>query len=515
MRTLSLGQKVSAACATFALGATMIAGPAFAATSDPNGPSFGDIDTKKDGHSSITLYKHETQKGATQYGDPSQTADSLAAASAPVKDVVFAAFKATGLTLTGDSAKASWDKLAAIGETIPANACDAVSYDGSNVTGTPTVGELTFEAGVALAATDATGMAKLANQNFGAYVFCEVKAPDYVTDKAAPFLVTLPYPDVRRDASQTATGKWVYDVSVYPKNTTKNTVNKTIKEQEKFGLGEVVRFPVSARVPALAQDGYFKTIFFEDPMDTRFGRESLGVESVTVGGETLQKDVDYKVGIEAEGNADGDGRNSIYVELTYAGREKVKAHHGEQIEVIFTGKVTQLGDGTIANKAKVWIIPGTPEEPNTPPEEPEEPPTTPPDEPPSKTPEVKDYWGDAKIFKRDAGDQKTGLSGATFQVYNAADPYAADCSTATKTGDPIEVLVDGQMSSEFVSGEDGVVTIPVCSLATRKTLRRIRRNAAMSSSKPRRLRATSFRRTWTRRSLSRLERPKWPPLTMR
>ncbi|MCI7513269.1 SpaH/EbpB family LPXTG-anchored major pilin, partial [Schaalia hyovaginalis] len=67
---------------------------------------------------------------------------------------------------------------------------------------------------------------------------------------------------------------------------------------------------------------------------------------------------------------------------------------------------------------------------------------------------VKSSWGDLVITKTDKGNNKP-LSGATFEIYNAADPFAADCSTQKSTGDAIA----GDGKTEFTTGADGTVAI--------------------------------------------------------
>ena len=85
---------------------------------------------------------------------------------------------------------------------------------------------------------------------------------------------------------------------------------------------------------------------------------------------------------------------------------------------------------------------------------PDTPPLTPPSEPGTPTNKVATSWGDVKVNKTDADNSKS-LKGATFQVYNAKDPYAASCDNAVKEGSAISV--DG--ATEFTSDDDGVVSI--------------------------------------------------------
>ena len=432
MRTKSLAVKATALAGSAALLAMGV--PVFADTSSPDGPSFGDIDTGRTG--SITIFKHEYQTNApAQAGAPTDKTDTLAGASAPVQGVEFTAYPFANLPLAGNAdANANWARLTALTEEPGAtNLAAACTADGPKLEG------FTFEAGKSFNATGEDGKTSLAPLPLGAYLVCETNAPAAVVSKAAPFIVTLPYPDNTREGK---TNKWLYDVTVYPKNRVGEKPSKTIDEQSNhgYGLGSEVHFPVTAPVPTINDNENFDFFIVEDELDTRFG--DLKVASVVLDGTTLTKDVDYTVTITGQ---------KVDVSLTQAGLRTAKTKAGKNLVVTFAGTVKSLGaDGIIPNQAKVYHQASPQDEPPTTP-----PTTPPPNVPPNETEIVKDYWGDARILKRDGGDKTTGLKGATFQVYAAEQPYADTCEGAVKTGNPISV--NGQ--TEFVSGDNGLVTI--------------------------------------------------------
>lgn len=74
------------------------------------------------------------------------------------------------------------------------------------------------------------GVAKKDGLDFGLYLVVETSAPDKVTSPVDPFLVSVP---MTRIADTTTTNKltdWIYDVHVYPKNSTA-TVKSRLKKK--------------------------------------------------------------------------------------------------------------------------------------------------------------------------------------------------------------------------------------------------------------------------------------------
>ena len=70
------------------------------------------------------------------------------------------------------------------------------------------------------ATTDENGLAKFENLDIGLYVVIETETPKAVTKPVTPFLVSVPMTKVvTADSKPTAT-EWLYDIHVYPKNST-------------------------------------------------------------------------------------------------------------------------------------------------------------------------------------------------------------------------------------------------------------------------------------------------------
>lgn len=69
--------------------------------------------------------------------------------------------------------------------------------------------------------TDTDGVAKFKELELGLYVVIETKTPPAVTKAVTPFLVSVPMTKVVTDAESKKTAtEWLYDIHVYPKNST-------------------------------------------------------------------------------------------------------------------------------------------------------------------------------------------------------------------------------------------------------------------------------------------------------
>lgn len=388
-----------------AVGLTMLLSTVPAASAAPAG--FGNIDFTQSG--SLTVHKYLHQDGSV-VGDPS-AAPAAGEFTNPVAGVEFTAYpllqNGVAVDLTQNS---SWD---ALGDLVPGAGCTAPSG-------------YTLGAGIVLPATDAAGAATAA-MALGAYQVCETDAPAEIVDRALPFILTVPLPHE---------SGWVYDVHAYPKNG-KAEVIKTIEEQQDTGLGSVVKFPVTVPVPQMAQE--WTGFAITDTLDDRLAVEGTGVASVMVDGVALDPSF-YQVTTTGQ---------TVSMDFTAAGvawlNEGPNSQVGKKLTVVFQGKVTTLGSGAIPNTAQLWT--NNPGHDST-------------VRPPLPSNEVKTNWGALEVLKRAAGTTGTTglLEGAVFEVYNAADPYAADCTAAVIATGSAPVVVNN--ATQFTSNANGVVSVP-------------------------------------------------------
>ena len=81
--------------------------------------------------------------------------------------------------------------------------------------------------------TDSYGHTEATNLDLGLYLVVETKVPEYVTTTVAPFLVSLPMTAINGSNAADGGTRWIYDVTVYPKNATGSPdLEKTVRESK-------------------------------------------------------------------------------------------------------------------------------------------------------------------------------------------------------------------------------------------------------------------------------------------
>ena len=167
---------------------------------------------------SITIHKFEynPSSGATSQQGTGAEGEAAPLGAKPLGGVTFEIYKVQN---------EEWLK-AYYGGQAAATGQDFSNIDASNYYSTnSTTGAITVNGSKIDTVTTATsgtdiGVAKKDGLALGLYLVVETSAPDKVTSPAAPFLVSVP---MTRIADTTTTNKltdWIYDVHVYPKNST-------------------------------------------------------------------------------------------------------------------------------------------------------------------------------------------------------------------------------------------------------------------------------------------------------
>ncbi|WP_018143204.1 SpaH/EbpB family LPXTG-anchored major pilin [Alloscardovia criceti] len=385
----------------------------------------GNIDADSTG--SIIIHKHVTG---------SQTADGTAdgktvTGGTGVEGVVFTAYKFNDIDLTTN---AGWDTVKNL--SIPVDAC------GTDFA-TPAVSGQTFGTGTAAPATDANGDSTISNLAVGAYLVCETSAPTNVVAKAAPFLVTIPFPNNSKNSASSNDGSWLYNVNVYPKNSIVEAPTKgQVVTNNSIQDGADIDYPVTVKVPQIQTTDSFKYFIVSDPLDSHLSDGK--VKSVQIDG----------VDVPAANYVTTTDGNTVSVGFTSTGLEYLRGQANKSIIVTFTATVNSIpSDGVIPNTAYFYVDTQTGSTPPTPP-------TTPPDTPPTPTNTVKSSWGDVKIRKVDSdlSDSKV-LEGASFQIYptKTSGNFAATCTIddIDKEAGPITV----GNTNTFTSDSNGIVSI--------------------------------------------------------
>ena len=165
-------------------------------TAAPKTPVFDT--TKTTGSITIHKYTEGTATGTAASGK--EDASQVPAGAVPIKDVGFTIYQV-----------ANADKLADYYSTTPASLPAATDYytgSGKNVQLNTGVADNQFN----YQETDEHGVAKFENLPLGLYLVVETTSPAIVTVPRDPFLISVPMTIDGDD--------WLYDVHVYPKNST-------------------------------------------------------------------------------------------------------------------------------------------------------------------------------------------------------------------------------------------------------------------------------------------------------
>lgn len=154
--------------------------------------------------------------------------------------------------------------------------------------------------------TDANGKVTftIAKANFGRYLVVETSAPENVKEKTANFLVDVPM-------TSTDGTKWIYDISVYPKNQTvygSVVLNKVDEDNlplqgAKFDLYK--KDATEARVTNLTTNAYGQIIVENLPFGEYYFIETAAPEGFLVDNKTK-----YNFSINASGEVAYDAENT-------------------------------------------------------------------------------------------------------------------------------------------------------------------------------------------------------------
>lgn len=87
--------------------------------------------------------------------------------------------------------------------------------------------------GTAMALTDSYGKTKAENLPLGLYLVAETKVPEMVVSTTDPFLVSVPMTSVNGTNATDGGTRWIYDITLYPKNLTGiPSLEKTLRESK-------------------------------------------------------------------------------------------------------------------------------------------------------------------------------------------------------------------------------------------------------------------------------------------
>ena len=136
--------------------------------------------------------------------------------------------------------------------------------------------------GTAMSLTDSFGKTQATNLALGLYLIVETKVPENVVSTTDPFLISLPMTSVNGTNAVDGGTRWIYDVTVYPKNQTGDpTLEKTLRESKNntgknngtSGItdgfahtgtasgGDTVEYQIISTLPAITSESTYLTAY--------------------------------------------------------------------------------------------------------------------------------------------------------------------------------------------------------------------------------------------------------------
>lgn len=161
------------------------------------------------------------------------------------------------------------------------------------------------QGGVAFPLTDNDGHTKVTGLGLGLYLVVETKVPENVTNTVNPFFVSLPMTSVNGTNATDGGNRWMYDVTLYPKNETGiPTLEKLVREaKEDTGKndatanihdgfahtgtgseGDVMEYEILSTLPSITSDATALSVYtFVDTLSKglEYNRNDVLIEFFT------------------------------------------------------------------------------------------------------------------------------------------------------------------------------------------------------------------------------------------
>ena len=142
--------------------------------------------------------------------------------------------------------------------------------------------------GAAMPLTDSYGKTKAENLNLGLYLVVETKVPEMVVSTTDPFLVSVPMTSVNGTNATDGGTRWIYDITLYPKNLTgipslEKTLRENIQDTGKndgsstditdgyahtgtASAGDIVDYQIISTLPSITSEATYIDLGFVDTL---------------------------------------------------------------------------------------------------------------------------------------------------------------------------------------------------------------------------------------------------------
>ena len=129
--------------------------------------------------------------------------------------------------------------------------------------------------GAAMPLTDAYGKTKAENLNLGLYLVVETKVPEMVVSTTDPFLVSIPMTSVNGTNATDGGTRWIYDITLYPKNLTGiPSLEKTLRENQNdtgktdayahtgtASAGDTIDYQIISTLPSITSESTYLSCY--------------------------------------------------------------------------------------------------------------------------------------------------------------------------------------------------------------------------------------------------------------
>lgn len=196
--------------------------------------------------------------------------------------------------------------------------------------------------GTAMPLTDSYGKTKAENLPLGLYLVAETKVPEMVVSTTDPFLVSVPMTSVNGTNVSDGGTRWIYDITLYPKNLTGiPSLEKTLREAKAdtgktddyahigtASAGDTIDYQIVSTLPSITSEATYLSCY------TFIDNLSAGL-TYTKGDVVLEifSDTACKNAVTTWKEADGyftvsyndaqDGKTAMTVEMTAKGLNEI------------------------------------------------------------------------------------------------------------------------------------------------------------------------------------------------
>ena len=129
--------------------------------------------------------------------------------------------------------------------------------------------------GDAMPLTDAYGKTKAENLALGLYLVVETKVPEMVVSTTDPFLVSVPMTSVNGTNATDGGTRWIYDITLYPKNLTGiPSLEKTLRENQNdtgktdayahtstASAGDTIDYQIISTLPSITSESTYLSCY--------------------------------------------------------------------------------------------------------------------------------------------------------------------------------------------------------------------------------------------------------------